>query len=106
MDIKVCKYYKFGRKCTNPQKFGCMQNVNGSCQSNLYYSIELERKIKRLEWYLNEIRDEELKSLDVDWDEYEIGCETTDYSNVINLVEEALGEVDYKDCRYRLAEVE
>lgn len=106
MDIKVCKYYKFGRKCTNPQKFDCMDNVNGTCQSNLYYSIELERKIKRLEWYLNEIRDEELKSLDVDWDEYEIGCETTDYSNIINLVEEALGEVDYKDCRYRLQEVE
>lgn len=60
----------------------------------------LDNQLKRLQWYLNEIRAEELKSLDVDLDEYETGKYNTDYSNIINLVEEALYERPQEDCRY------
>lgn len=61
----------------------------------------LDSQLKRLKWYLNEIRDEELKSLDIDLDEYETGRYNTDYSNIINLVEEALYERPQEDCRYK-----
>ena len=61
---------------------------------------KVEKELVRLKWYLKEIRNEELKSLDIEWDEYETCCRTTDYSNIINLVEEALDEVPEKDCRY------
>lgn len=61
----------------------------------------LDNQLKRLEWYLNEIRDEELKSLDIDLDEYETGRYDTDYSNIINLVEEALYERPQEECRYK-----
>lgn len=61
----------------------------------------LDNQLKRLQWYLNEIRDEELKSLDIDLDEYETERYNTDYSNIINLVEEALYERPREDCRYK-----
>ena len=61
---------------------------------------ELQNENKRLKWYLNEIRDDELKTLDIDWDEYETQCNSTEYSNIINLVEEALEERSPEDCRY------
>lgn len=47
----------------------------------------------RLKWYLNEIRYQELSNLDIDYDEYETNCIDTEYTNIINLVEEALREV-------------
>ena len=101
----LCKFYQRDRNCTNNGQVPCGEQMkdNGEliCTSKLYYAMDLEKQIIRLKWYLNEIRNEELKSLDVSWDEYEIGCETTDYSNIINLVEEALGEINYKDCRYK-----
>lgn len=61
----------------------------------------LDNQLRRLQWYLNEIRDEELKSLDIDLDEYETGRYNTDYSNIITLVEEALYERPQEDCRYK-----
>lgn len=61
----------------------------------------LDNQLRRLQWYLNEIRDEELKSLDIDLDEYETERYNTDYSNIINLVEEALYERPKSDCRYK-----
>lgn len=61
----------------------------------------LDNQLKRLQWYLEEIRDEELRSLDIDLDEYETGRYDTDYSNIINLVEEALHERPQEDCRYK-----
>ena len=61
----------------------------------------LDNQLKRLQWYLNEIRNEELKSLDINLDEYEAGRYDTDYSNIINLVEEALYERPQEDCRYK-----
>lgn len=69
-------------------------------ESLLYDIGELDKEIKRLRWYLNEIRNEELKSLNVDYDEYETQCTSTDYSNIINLVEEALREKPDEECRY------
>lgn len=59
----------------------------------------LDNQLTRLKWYLNEIRDEELKALDIDREEYETEKYNTDYSNIINLVEEALYERPQEDCR-------
>jgi hypothetical protein len=61
----------------------------------------LDNQLRRLQWYLNEIRDEELKSLDINLDEYETESYNTDYSNIITLVEEALYERPQEDCRYK-----
>ena len=43
---------------------------------------------------------DELKNLDIEWDEYETHCTNTEYSTIINLVEEALEERSPEDCRY------
>ena len=59
-----------------------------------------EQECERLKWYLKEIRDDELKNLDIEWDEYETHCIDTEYTNIINLVEEALDERSPEDCRY------
>ena len=58
-----------------------------------------EQECERLKWYLKEIRDDELKTLDIEWDEYETHCIDTEYTNIINLVEEALEERSPEDCR-------
>ena len=60
-----------------------------------------EQECERLKWYLKEIRDDELKTLDIELDEYETHCVDTEYSNIINLVEEALEERSPEDCRYK-----
>ena len=49
---------------------------------------------------MQEIRMQELSHLDIEWDEYETHCANTAYSNIINLVEEALEERSPEDCRY------
>ena len=59
-----------------------------------------EQECERLKWYLKEIRDDELKTLDIEWDEYETHSIDTEYSNIINLVEEALEERSPEDCGY------
>lgn len=59
-----------------------------------------EQECERLKWYLKEIRYDELKALDIEWDEYETHCIDSEYSNIINLVEEALKERSSEDCRY------
>lgn len=61
--------------------------------------IILDNQLTRLKWYLNKIRDEELKALDIDREEYETEKYNTDYSNIINLVEEALYERPQEDYR-------
>ena len=60
----------------------------------------LRQECERLKWYLKEIRYDELKALDIEWDEYETHCIDSEYSNIINLVEEALKERSSEDCRY------
>ena len=59
-----------------------------------------EQECKRLKWYMQEIRMQELSHLDIEWDDYETHCANTEYSNIINLVEEALEERSPEDCRY------
>ena len=59
-----------------------------------------EQECKRLKWYMQEIRMQELSHLDIEWDEYETHCVNTEYSNIINLVEKALEERSPEDCRY------
>lgn len=59
-----------------------------------------EQECKRLKWYMQEIRMQELSHLDIEWDEYETHCIDTEYTNIINLVEEALEERSPEDCRY------
>ena len=49
---------------------------------------------------MQEIRMQELSHLNIEWDEYETHCVNTEYSNIINLVEEALEERNQEDCRY------
>ena len=60
-----------------------------------------EQECERLKWYLKEIRDDELKTLDIELDEYETHCIDTEYTNIINLVEEALEEISTEGCRYK-----
>ena len=60
-----------------------------------------EQECERLKWYLKEIRYDELKTLDIELDEYETHCVDTEYTNIINLVEEALEEISPEDCRYK-----
>ena len=53
-----------------------------------------EQECKRLKWYMQEIRMQELSHLNIEWDEYETSARQEDYSNIITLVERALGEID------------
>ena len=53
-----------------------------------------EQECEELKKYLNQIRDEELSHLDIEWNEYETSVRQEDYSNIITLVERALGEID------------
>ena len=101
-NTKQCDYFIKGRKCINDNSCGQkLETKEGKiCVSEKYYAIDLEKELKRLKWYLNEIRDVELKELDIDWDEYETGKYDTDYSTIINLIEEALYERPQEDCRY------
>ena len=78
-----------------------MNNVKSIKEEIIDRVTILDNQLSRLRWYLNEIRNEELKSLDIDLDEYETGKYNTDYSNIINLVEEALYERPQEDCRYK-----
>ena len=60
-----------------------------------------EQECKRLKWYMQEIRMQELSHLDIEWDEYETHSIDTEYTNIINLVEEALEEISPEDCTYK-----
>lgn len=72
-----------------------------NADSNEYCLQELEQENerlkeenKKLKYYLNKIREDELYSMDVEWDEYITECTSTEYTNVITFVELALGERD------------
>lgn len=88
---------------------GCKRNDDGCFVRQLFKEryraenriVELNKTIKakeqeceELKKYLNQIRDEELSHLDIEWDEYETSARQEDYSNIITLVERALGEID------------
>ena len=79
-------------ECTHATGFGVICDCDK--WQNCYFK-QLARKTQeceRMKYYLNKIRDEELQSLDIEWDEYITECDTTDYSNIITYVEYALGE--------------
>lgn len=63
-----------------------------------FYKRIVDEKL-RLISYLHLIRSEELNELSVDFDEYESEKGSTDFSNIITLVEEALKEIPSEDCR-------
>lgn len=71
---------------------------NPDCIHKKY--LRKEQECDRLKWYMQEIRNQELSHLDIEWDEYETHCVNTEYSNIINLVEEALEERSPENCRY------
>ena len=111
VDVSGCEYLytdsKYNDKC-------CSASIGGDCLCKpsemlcVRYVEHLKEQLKRkeqecerLKWYLKEIRDDELKNLDIEWDEYETHCIDTEYTNIINLVEEALEERSPEDCRYK-----
>ena len=53
---------------------------------------QLEAEKLRMQTALDKIRDIELASLDVDWDEYKAECGTTDFSAIVTNCEIGLGE--------------
>ena len=101
VDVAECEYFGTTlypmKNCTMDSEYfhackGC----------NCYYKqlVRKKQECERLKWYLEEIRNEELKALDIEWDEYETQYIDTEYSNIITLVEEALEEIIPEDCRY------
>ena len=118
VDVSKCRYFL---KDTEGQDYNTDEFVKGCCEAkgscigyefagyglcrgdkDCYYK-QLKRKeqeCERLKWYLKEIRYDELKAFDIEWDEYETHCIDSEYSNIINLVEEALKERSSEDCRY------
>lgn len=63
-----------------------------------FYKGIVDEKL-RLISYLHLIRSQELNELSIDFDEYESEKGSTDFSNIITLVEEALKEIPSEDCR-------
>lgn len=110
IDVSECKCLhnvKVITELAQPEDFEILCGAtNGAIKCEKWkdcYYKQLKRKeqeCERLKWYLKEIRYDELKALDIEWDEYETHCIDSEYSNIINLVEEALKERSPEDCRY------
>ena len=108
--VNKCKYYKLYKQLKRKEQ-ELQQAMDNYVQLDLQRVKEYnelvdlykakEQECERLKWYLKEIRDDELKTLDIELDEYETHCLDTEYSNTINLVEEALEEISPEDCRYK-----
>ena len=103
---KECRYWfrlnpDDYRKCSLRGKNDNCDEIKDCFIKELLDKLALkEQECERLKWYLKEIRDDELKTLDIELDEYETHCIDTEYTNIINLVEEALEERSPEDCRY------
>ncbi len=104
VDVSGCDFYQIEANELYPKANYCgsMRNTFCEIEPNCYYKQlkRAEQECKRLKWYMQEIRMQELSHLDIEWDEYETHCANTEYSNIINLVEEALKERSPEDCRY------
>ena len=83
---------KYKDKCSLI-KAGKCKNVNIFIEQSRKLKAK-EQECKRLKWFLQEIRMQELSHLNIEWDEYETSARQEDYSNIITLVERALGEID------------
>lgn len=93
-DVSGCEFL---RNCIIPDNYGCKIDDSLCCDVGNCYYKQLKRKeqeCEELKKFLNQIRDEELSHLDIEWDEYETSARQEDYSNIITLVERALGEID------------
>ena len=106
IDISKCEFCKDSEYCyiysgTADFKWMCRENEDCQIKNLLLQLKRKEQECERLKWYLKEIRYEELKNLDIELDEYETHCIDTEYTNIINLVEEALEERSPEDCRYK-----
>lgn len=99
VDVSGCPYYIDSEGVCSSHDCECIKCIHNVCFYKDYKAKEQE--CEKLKWYLKEIRDDELKNLDIELDEYETHCIDTEYSNIINLVEEALEERSPKDCRYK-----
>lgn len=97
----ICKYKLLNVKKFDGQPYcSCFSEscknlpiCDDNCQIFEDYQ-QLTRKTQeceRMKYYLDKIRDKELSNLDIEWDEYITGYDTTDYSNIITYVEYALG---------------
>lgn len=106
VDVSKCMFFNKNYKEDGVQIKNFCELQYISCKefdcANCYFKKwkRKEQECERLKWYLKEIRDDELKTLDIEWDEYETHSIDTEYSNIINLVEEALKERNPEDCRY------
>ena len=108
VDVNECEFYCYSGNhgelthyCTyQKDEDGLDTHCNADFNKNCFYKKILrrlkrkEQECERLKKFLNEIRYEELSSLDIDLDEYETSARQLDYSNIITLVERALGEID------------
>lgn len=103
IEYKDISYLKIMPICAiHELSIACHDKVNKCKYYKLYKQLKRkEQECERLKWYLKEIRDDELKTLDIELDEYETHCVDTEYTNIINLVEEALEERSPEDCRYK-----
>lgn len=98
------EYYKEALKVKEQECENYKQLAAKHCTETINMQREIDQlktECERSKWYLNQIRDEELSHLDIEWDEYETHCIDTEYSNIITLVEEALEEISPEDCRYK-----
>lgn len=96
IDINKCKFRdKYTNYClAERDDIGESYTI---CTGTDCYFKQLARKTQeceRMRYYLNKIRQNELSSLDIEWDEYITECDCTDYSNIITYVEYGLGERD------------
>ena len=105
VDVSECEFYSSSENClefNGKYTIDICDSAKCSNNPNCYFKQlkHKEQECERLKWYLKEIRYDELKALDIEWDEYETHCIDSEYSNIINLVEEALKERSSEDCRY------
>lgn len=101
-DITNCYFKQLTRKTQECEKKSWeignlgykIKNQRKEINERLKQLKAKEQECEDLKKYLNQIRDEELSHLDIEWDEYETSARQEDYSNIITLVERALGEID------------
>lgn len=91
-NIKICKYYKHPKTCTNPN--GCIEQLISNpefCCSKLYYSMGLEEVNENYKQALDEIEnitDENLCDEDFDECPDDCICSWKEIKDIINEAKE------------------
>lgn len=98
VDVSSCKsfcenYGEYHQGCWEDNEICYLHNNHCSDNKDCYYKQLLTEQAnnKKLVEIIEKIRNYELQSLDIDWDEYEVQCRETDYSPIITYCEEGLG---------------